>query len=267
MYNAAFQARRLNCVYLAVSVPPARLAAALEALPALDLLGANVTVPYKERVVSFLDETTPDSRLIGAVNTIVHRDGRLVGHNTDGSGFLRAVREAGRDPRGEAAVILGAGGAARAVAVTLALHGVKELVIFNRTVERGAGLAALIRKQGVAAAAYGWDELAAAGARARSAFARACLIVQTTSLGMHPRTAEAPPVPPEWISANHLVYDLVYNPAETAFLQAARLAGARTANGLGMLLYQGVVAFELWTGQEAPVETMRAALRACLEDN
>lgn len=292
LQNAAFQVRRLNYVYLAVSVPPARLEGAVAAVASLDLLGANVTAPHKESVLSFLDEVMPESRLLGAVNTIVNNDGRLIGHNTDGSGFLRAVRETGFDPGGEAVVILGAGGAARAVVVALARYGVKELIIFNRTLARAEGLAALVRKQGVTAAACSWDELEAAGPRARSALARAGLIVQTTSLGMHPPatdnrsksrsgvadasaspttddrrpTTDMPPVPPEWISTNHLVYDLVYNPIETAFLKMARMAGARTANGLGMLLYQGVVAFELWTGEQAPVETMRAALEEVMSD-
>lgn len=265
MHNAAFRARGFNCVYLAVPVPPERLGAAVAALAALDFIGANVTVPHKERVLFHLDEVTREARLIGAVNTIVNMGGHLAGHNTDGPGFIRAVRENGGNPCGEAAVILGAGGAARAVAVSLALSGAKELVVFNRTPERAARLAALVRELGVMAAAYGWDALEAADLRARSAFARAALIVQTTSLGMHPDIAAHPPVPLEWMSANHLVYDLVYNPAETTFLRAARSAGARAANGLGMLLYQGVIAFELWTGEPAPVETMRATLRACLE--
>jgi shikimate dehydrogenase len=267
LQNAAFQIRRLNYVYLAVPVPPARLEGAVAAVAFLDLLGANVTAPHKESVLSFLDEITPESQLLGAVNTIVNNDGRLIGHNTDGSGFLRAVRETGFDPGGETVVILGAGGAARAVVAALARCGVRELIIFNRTLARAEGLAALVRKQGVTATACNWDELETAGPRARSALARAGLIVQTTSLGMHlpttddrRPTTDMPPVPPEWISTNHLVYDLVYNPIETAFLKMARMAGARTANGLGMLLYQGAVAFELWTGEQAPVETMRAAL-------
>ncbi len=265
MQNAAFRAAQVNCVYLAAPVPPERLEAAVAALRALDFVGANVTVPHKERVLSHLDEITREARLIGAVNTIVNMQGRLVGHNTDGYGFIRAVREAGRDPRGEAAVILGAGGGARAVAVALALHGVRELIVFNRTRGRAARLAALVREQGVPAAAYGWDALETADPQARSAFDRACLVVQTTSLGMHPAVHDRPPVPAAWISANHLVYDLVYNPPETSFLQMARGAGAQTANGLGMLLHQGAVAFELWTGEEAPLETMRQALWSCLK--
>lgn len=267
MQNAAFRAAGLNLVYLAAAVPPERLAAAVAAVAALDMPGANVTVPHKERATSFLDEVAPEARLLGAVNTVVHRDrdGRLVGHNTDGTGFRRALREAGYDPRGEAAVVLGAGGAARAVALSLAMEGVKEVVVFNRSADRARQLAALVRERGgVRAEALNWEALEKQSLEARSAFARAGLVVQTTSLGMSPRPEDGPPVPPEWMSANHLAYDLVYNPSETAFLRMARQAGARTAGGAGMLLHQGAAAFELWTGREAPVGVMKQALEACL---
>lgn len=265
MQNAAFRAAGLNLVYLAASVPPERLAPAVAAVAALDMPGANVTVPHKERVPAFLDEVAPEARLLGAVNTIVHRNGRLVGHNTDGTGFLRALREAGYDPRGEAVVVLGAGGAARAVAVTLALEGAKEIVVFNRTLDRAHQLAALVRERGCGgAAALGWEALEGQTPEARAAFVRAGLVVQTTSLGMSPRLEDGPPVPPEWMSANHLAYDLVYNPSDTAFLRMARKAGARTAGGAGMLLHQGAAAFELWTGRDAPLAAMKQALEACL---
>jgi len=265
MQNAAFRAAGLNLVYLAAAVPPERLAAAVAAVAALDMPGANVTVPHKERVTSFLDEVAPEARLLGAVNTIVHRDGRLVGHNTDGTGFRRALREAGYDPRGETAVVLGAGGAARAVALSLALEGAKEIVVFNRSADRAQQLAALVRERGgERAEALSWEALEKQSLEARSAFARAGLVVQTTSLGMSPRPEDGPPVPPEWMSANHLAYDLVYNPSETAFLRMARQAGARTAGGAGMLLHQGAAAFELWTGRDAPLDAMKRALDACL---
>ncbi|MEW6540185.1 MAG: shikimate dehydrogenase [Bacillota bacterium] len=265
MQNAAFRAAGLNLVYLAAAVPPERLVAAVAAVAALDMPGANVTVPHKERVTSFLDEVVPEARLLGAVNTIVHRDGRLVGHNTDGTGFLRALREAGYDARGEAAVVLGAGGAARAVALSLAMEGAKEVVVFNRSADRAQQLAALVRERGgERAEALSWEALEKQSREARSAFARAGLVVQTTSLGMSPRPEDGPPVPPEWMSANHLAYDLVYNPSETAFLRMARQAGARTAGGAGMLLHQGAAAFELWTGREAPIGVMKQALEACL---
>jgi shikimate dehydrogenase len=265
MQNAAFRAAGLNLVYLAAAVPPERLVAAVAAVAALDMPGANVTVPHKERVTSFLDEVVPEARLLGAVNTIVHRDGRLVGHNTDGTGFLRALREAGYDARGEAAVVLGAGGAARAVALSLAMEGAKEVVVFNRSADRAQQLAALVRERGgERAEALSWEALEKQSREARSAFARAGLVVQTTSLGMSPRPEDGPPVPPEWMSANHLAYDLVYNPSETAFLRMARQAGARTAGGAGMLLHQGAAAFELWTGREAPIDAMKQALDACL---
>ena len=208
------------------------------------MLGANVTVPHKEAVFPLLDSVSEEARLIGAVNTIHNRDGALEGHNTDARGFLSALREqAGFEPRGRTALILGAGGSAKAVAVALAGEGVASVAIANRTVERAEALAELVRTLDVPVQA-----VALSSAALREA-GKCDLIVNCTSLGMTggPGPAETP-LAAELIPPDALVCDLVYNPRETRLLREAAAAGAKTLGGLPMLVYQGAAAFELWTG-------------------
>ncbi|MGI9860050.1 shikimate dehydrogenase [Moorella naiadis] len=272
MHNAAFKATGLDLVYLAFDVAPGDLPAALAGLRSLGCRGANVTVPHKETIILSLDMVEPLAARIGAVNTIVHEDRCLKGYNTDGSGFLRSLRETGFNPDGKRVVILGAGGAARAVAFTLAAAGCRRLVMVNRTLERARDLAAALARAGFSGTATfelpgtGWPgdpEAARAGEPAtglQAEVATAHLVVNTTSLGMWPRV-ETSPLPPGWLQAGQWVYDLVYNPLETRFLQEARHQGCRVVAGLDMLLYQGAEAFTLWTGKDAPIAVMRQALQ------
>ncbi|MCS7178652.1 MAG: shikimate dehydrogenase [Anaerolineae bacterium] len=263
MQNAALAARGLNYIYVPLPVPPERLPAALYGLPALGFVGVNVTVPHKEAVLPYMAELTPIAMAVGAVNTIVVReDGSLLGDNTDGAGFLDDLRahgiRVGESPD-EApspyrrALIVGAGGAARAVAYVLAGAGM-EVAVVNRTLERALDLCATIRRA--------WPEAPITAHPFPSALARlapeADLIVNATSLGLH----EADPLP--WDPAvpflpRQVVYDLIYT-GRTPFLALAEQYGARAIGGLGMLIYQGARAFELWTGVPAPVEVMAAAL-------
>ncbi|RJX18724.1 MAG: shikimate dehydrogenase [Desulforudis sp.] len=260
MHNAAFAELGLDCVYTAFPVRPERLKEAVAAVRALDLGGVNVTVPHKESVGSFLDQLAEEARLIGAVNTIVVQDGRLVGHNTDAGGFHRSLTEAGFEIAGKKVVLLGAGGAARGASVQLALAGVRRVVFVNRTVARAEALAALIKRLGGQSAALSWDENEAL----EREITAADLVVQTTTLGMHPDTESCPPVLPQWLRRGQLVYDMVYNPRQTRFLQMAAEVGALTVSGAGMLLHQGALAFELWTGRQAPLDVMRGALEGAL---
>lgn len=257
MHNAAFQALGLNWEYLLLPVAPEYVADAVRGLRAFGFAGANVTVPHKQAVMAGLDEVTVEARAIGAVNTIVNREGWLVGHNTDALGFLRALREAGVEPRGCRAVVLGAGGAARAVVYAL-LAARAQVTIANRTVGTARRL--------------GNEFGALFGARVlvlpltmdlARVLVAADLLVNTTSVGMarpgDPRPGADPLPAGLALRAGIAVNDLVYAPLETALLCRARAAGAQTVDGLGMLVHQGAAAFELWTGQKAPVETMRAA--------
>lgn len=265
MHNAAFAATGLDYIYVPFQVDQAALPDAIKALRAMNLAGVNITIPHKETVLSYLDEISVEAGFIGAVNTVVNRQGRLCGENTDGRGFIKALSEqVGFNPTGKTAIVLGAGGAARAVAVQLALAGAAKLVLTNRSRTRAEGLARLItEKTGAAVAVTDWPDQGLQPLDSRM-LAPADLVVQATPLGMYPHTDGTVPFPFELLKPGVVVCDLVYNPARTKFLNKAAQSGAVTVNGLGMLLYQGALAFELWTGTPAPVQVMREALLKAL---
>ncbi|MDO8750011.1 MAG: shikimate dehydrogenase [Dehalococcoidia bacterium] len=257
--QAAFDHYGMDARYLVWETPADGLAQRIQSLRGPNVLGANVTVPHKEAVRSRLDTLSEATQRTGAVNTIVNRNGLLEGHNTDVPGFLRALKEdGGFDPKGKRVLLLGAGGAARAVAYALSGAGVASLTIANRTVERAQRLIQVLNIGAIAKAVpmnrdalateKGWD-----------------LIVNTTTLGMWHSPGEGEsPLPAGLILSHALVYDLVYNPPETPLLREARRAGARTLGGLPMLVYQGAAAFQLWTGKEAPLSVMFEAAQKAL---
>jgi shikimate dehydrogenase len=253
MHNAAFQALKMNACYVPFPVTREHLKAAVKSLVPLGIQGLNVTVPHKVTIIRYLDELSDEARLVGAVNTLELKKDRIIGHTTDGSGFLRSLREEAHfDPRGKTFLCIGAGGAARSVCFSLALAGASRIQFWNRDISKADRLAKDIRKRtGVDAHAIRESSLAQAAAASH------CL-VNATPLGL--KQGDALPLAAELIERTHLVCDLVYNPRNTRFLKAARNKKARTLPGLGMLLYQGVTAFEIWTGKKAPVEVMRRAL-------
>jgi shikimate dehydrogenase len=252
MHNAAFAALGLDWVYVPLPVYPDHLGEAVRGLRAMGFAGANVTVPHKQAVLRYLDDVAQDALVIGAVNTIVVRDNDLYGDNTDASGFIAALVEAGFDPRGIYAAVLGAGGAARAVVHALASAGARQVCVYNRHVQRAHELCRDMARfhSGVRFEAHPLDAV-------RDIDEDVSLLVNATSLGMWPET-EVSPWPMDLPIPAHLtVCDLVYRPLETLFLTQARAAGAEIVNGLGMLVYQGAAAFEMWTGHPAPVHVMR----------
>jgi len=253
MHNAAFKKLGMDACYVPFAVPPEKLQDAVRAVIPLGLRGVNVTVPHKERVLACLDELSEEARLIGAVNTIEVRDGRLIGHNTDGRGFIRSLREhGGLDAKGKKFLFIGSGGAARAVSFSLALAGAAELVFRDLDIRKAELLAGDIReKTGVPAITIEQEMLA------RHAADADCLI-NATPLGL--KKKDPLPIQKEFIQRKHLVCDLVYNPPETALLKMAAKRGARRLPGLGMLFSQGVIAFEIWTGKSAPALVMKNAL-------
>ncbi|RIH79172.1 Shikimate dehydrogenase (NADP(+)) [Calidithermus terrae] len=251
MHAAALEALGLAGSYAALETPPEALAERMDEVRRA-YRGVNVTVPHKEAVMPYLDRLSPEAEAIGAVNTVVNREGRLEGHNTDAPGFLRGLEEAGIEYRGAKALILGAGGAARAIAWALKQAGA-QVRIGNRTLERAAQLQ---REFGLGEVTD--NELVLAG-MARSSD----LIVNTTTVGL--KDPAATPLRAEWLPAGGTVVDIVYNPLETRLLREARAAGLRTLGGLPMLVWQGALAFELWTGQRPPVEVMYQAARGKLE--
>jgi shikimate dehydrogenase len=254
MHNAAFAALGLDFAYVALRVRPTALRRAMEGVRALGFAGLNVTVPHKEAVLTLLDDLSPTARTIGAVNTVVRRGDRLKGENTDGPGFLRAVARLGFRPRGKRAVLLGAGGSARAVAWALGAAGVSRLVVLNRSPRRAAALAASVRRgSGASVLVSGLDSPASDGV-----LQDADIVVNCTSLGLDGRTA--PNVKIQATPRHCLFYDLVYRAGPTPLVSAARRCGRRAENGSGMLVEQAALGFRIWTGRVAPVATMRRAL-------
>lgn len=257
MHNAAIAALRLHYAYIPYSVQPADIGPALHSLITLGITGVNLTIPHKERALSFLDEVAPEAQAIGAVNTVHNDGGRLVGYNTDGEGFLRPLLNRGFDPSGKAAVVLGAGGAARSVAHRLAREGAS-IILANRTAERAARLADEVNRS-CGRAAVTWVDLEDE-AGLTGTLAEADLVVNATSVGMSPNTEAAPPIPLAAIHPGQFVCDLIYNPIETGLLRAAKDAGAQTLNGVQMLVYQGAASFRIWTGVDPPVDVMEKAV-------
>ncbi|HEY3379922.1 MAG TPA: shikimate dehydrogenase [Armatimonadota bacterium] len=261
MHNAAFAAQGLDWVYVPFAVRPDALEAALAGAVALNMRGMNVTIPHKQAVLPLLDRLTPDAEAIGSVNTILISAAGTLGHSTDGPGFLRALRERGFPLAGAQVVILGSGGASRAVVGALATAGVAAMTIVARRPERGMGLVVLAKQRApraIEVAVIPWDD------GAQAAIAHAQLLVNATSVGMAPHDVGSSPVPQEWLHARLWVYDLVYTPRPTALLSAAVAQGCTTIDGVAMLVYQGAEAYTLWTGQPAPVKVMEAAVTAHL---
>jgi len=255
MQQAAFEACGLQWRYLTIEVRPEQLADAMRGLRAFNMRGINLTIPHKVAVIPYLDRLSTEAQLIGAVNTVVVQGDELIGYNTDGKGFLRSVREdAGVDPRGKRVVFLGAGGAARAMAVEMALAGASHITIVNRTPTRGEELARHLREQTNVAAEYvPWQGEYVVPPNVD-------ILINATSIGLFPNVTEMPRVAMSSIRKDLLVCDVIPNPPRTAFLAAAEQRGARTLDGLGMLVYQGAIAFQMWTGVEPPIDVMRRAL-------
>jgi shikimate dehydrogenase len=259
MLEAAFMACGLPWRYLTIEVSPAKLAMAMEGVRAFGMKGINLTIPHKVEVIRYLDGLSEEARLIGAVNTVVRRGDELIGENTDGKGFLRGVRQdGGIDPRGKRVVMLGGGGAARAIATELLLAGVADLLVVNRSVERGEAMVRHLKD----------------GTKGPIRFAPwvgtyrmaddVDLLVNATSIGLFPSGNDCPDVDLTDAGKSLLVCDAVFNPPVTALLGKARARGLRVLDGLSMLVYQGVIGFELWTGVKAPERVMKEALEKAL---
>ncbi len=253
IHNAAFGALGLDFAFLAFKVKTPDVEAGLNGMRALGIHGLNVTMPHKSTVINFLDEVNETAKFLNAVNTIVNRNGKLFGSNTDGDGALSALVKNGVKPRGKKVVLLGAGGAARAIAYALAKEA-GELVVLNRTVNQATELANRLKqtlKRRVTA-----DFLLPSALQ--SNLQDADVLINATSVGMKPNTSQSP-IAPEWLKPNLTVMDIVYNPIETKLAKDAKKAGCRVVSGLEMLIYQGSASFEIWTGQKSPVEVMRQA--------
>jgi len=250
LHNAAFAALGLNWVSVAFEVAGGRAAAALDGMRALGVAGLSVTMPHKADVVAAVDECSAVARQLGAVNCVLNRDGRLYGDNTDGAGFVASLdRAAHFDPAGKQCLIIGAGGAARAVTLALADAGAASVTVVNRTAARAVDVAALAGRVG---------RVGETGAGVVALVAAAELVVNATPVGMEGSGAAGDGwlIAPSVLHAGQVVADLVYAPRPTPWLAAAAQAGATTVDGLGMLVHQASAQLELWTGLPAPVDVM-----------
>jgi shikimate dehydrogenase len=257
MHNAAFEALGLNLVYVPLEVDQSWFHVAFEGVRHLGFVGLNVTMPYKEQALEHLDEVASFAQMAGAVNTVHVVDGRMIGYNTDGRGVIASLDlDGGFQPKDKKIVIVGAGGAASATVLSLCLGGAASVTIVNRSPERAA---ALVTRLGARfsdceiVTATPFEDLA-------KPIGAADLIVNATPTGM--RGNPGMPVRPELLRKGQLVLDMIYDPPQSEFLAAAKAAGAKTLNGLSMLVHQGASALEIWTECEAPVEVMRAAAEA-----
>ncbi len=254
MHNAAFEALDLDYVFLAFKVKPAHVADAVDGMRALNIRGLNVTMPHKKKVMASLDRIDLSAQIIDSVNTILNQGNLLFGFNTDGVGAVKALKENGVELKGRKVLLLGAGGAARAIAYAMAKEA-DELAVLNRTVKQAKALAKLIEKTA--------NKKIASGSLSPSDVQKnlqdSDVLINATSIGMKPHPEETP-VPPKLLRSNLSVMDIVYNPLETKLAKDAKAAGAKVVSGVEMLIYQGAAAFDIWTGKSAPVEVMRKAV-------
>jgi shikimate dehydrogenase len=253
IHNAAFKALKLDYAFLVFRVKAADVEKAVSGMRALELHGLNVTMPHKSAVINYLDEVDQAAKTIDSVNTILNKDGRLLGFNTDGVGALQALRENGAEPRGKKVLLLGAGGAAKAIAYTLAQEA-DELVILNRTTKQAVELANLLKQTFNRKV----TEDALSPNAIKDNLKDSDVLINATSVGMKPN-ANQTPVAFEWLKPDLAVMDIVYDPVETKLAKDAKRAGVKVVSGVEMLIYQGAASFEIWTGHSAPVEVMRHA--------
>lgn len=254
MHNTAFEALELDYVYMAFGVKEGFMKDGLDALKTLNAVGANITMPLKTEILEYLDDISEDAMIIGSVNTIKIEDGKIKGYNTDGKGFVKALQERGVDFKGRKIVIAGAGGAARAVATQLAFDGAGEIVIVNRTLGKAREIIENISKYITSCKARALemdrdiliDEIH-----------DAAVLVNCTSLGMETTIDQAIISSPEELHKDLFVADIIYDPEKTKLLKIAEEAGCNYMNGLGMILWQGAIAFKIWTGQEMPIDLIK----------
>lgn len=261
MHNMALEKLELNYVYLGFDVDEQGLETAVAGLKKIGIRGFNLTMPDKNKMAELVDELSPAAKLIGAVNTVVNKDGQLIGHNTDGVGFMRSVKEAGYDIIGGEMTLMGAGGAATAICVQAALDGVKKLNLFarpsSRFHERTVQLVENIG-QTTACEITLFDQ--ADTETLRRCLRESQILVNATSVGMAPNVEGSIIEDTTMFHPGLIVSDIIYNPKETRLLREAKKAGCHTFNGMYMLLYQGAEAFKLWTGMEMPIELLKEKL-------
>lgn len=253
IHNTAFVAANLNYVYVPLPVAPDQLAGAIEGIRAMEFAGANVTIPHKVAVMPYMDKIDAVAEKIGAVNTIVRENGLLTGYNTDADGFIHSLANEGIQVKGKKAILLGAGGAAKAVVCGLMMQGVADVAVAARNGSKVAEFTAAFRSPKVHGLCWQDTEY-------HENLKECELLINCTPLGMHPHVHSEPPVDWQVLSKDAVVCDLIYNPLKTRFLLTADKYGHKAVSGAGMLIGQGALAFKLWTGIEAPQDKMYETL-------
>lgn len=257
MHNESFRVLGLDYAYLAFDVGEQELETAVEGLKALKVKGFNLTMPNKNRMCQLCDRLSPAAEIIGAVNTVENRNGELVGHSTDGSGYMLAVKNAGYDIIGKKMTLFGAGGAGTSIFVQAALDGVAEISVFNRRTPFFERAEQIIRKLNERTSCkirlYDYEDVSVL----RREIGDSAILTNATSVGMAPNLEDCILKDSSMLHPDLIVSDVIYNPKETKLLKMAKEAGCRTFNGMYMLLYQGAEAFRIWTGQEMPVEHIK----------
>lgn len=258
MHNRALEEEELDYLYLPFNVLSDDLEEAIRGFKVLNFVGFNVTIPHKVSIIPYLYYISEEARLIGAVNTVHIKDDQLHGYNTDGIGFLKSIEEETEvDPVDKKVLIFGAGGAARAIAVQLGLAGADQVIIANRTLAKGEELARELSSK-IRDISYSAIDLSSQ--LLEKTMSTSHIVVNATPVGMESYPIQKPFVRKEWFNREQLVVDLVYRPLQTRFLQLAEEAGAHTLSGIGMLVYQGAEAYQIWTGRKAPIDLMRKTL-------
>ena len=256
MHNAVFTKLGVNALYLPLPVDARQLGMAIPGLQALGFRGVNVTIPFKEAVIPFLDDLSPEAHLYQAVNVVAFEAGKIVGHNTDGSGFILALQEAGVT-RWKHCLLLGAGGAARSISLALAQNGARQMTILDIDEAKAGSLAEHVSRN--------TSVICQAKLSNSASWAQSCgqadLIVNCTPMGMHPQVGVSPVESLEEVSDQAVVCDIVYNPVQTRFLAMAEQRGLTTVNGLTMFVYQGALTLQILLGIDAPVEFMKEVVR------
>lgn len=253
LHNSLSKLMGLDLVYVPLRVDKENLEVLVKALKAVDFVGFNVTIPYKRDIMKFIDDNTKEAILMGSVNTVKKIDGRLYGYNTDGEGFLRSFKEAaGVGFKGKKVVMIGAGGAARPIAVKIAMDGAEKISIVNRTTQKSVELAEVVNENiAEIVQVYNFEDKTL-----KFAFEESDVIINTTSVGMSPDVDKSPVSNIDYFNGQ-IVYDVVYNPSKTKFLSDAESRGCKVIGGIGMLFYQGINAYEIWTGVKFSEESLK----------
>ena len=257
IHNSAFRKLGLDLVYLAFEIEDGKIREALNAMITFNVKGFNVTMPHKKNIVQLLDEVSEDAKIIGSVNTVKNEKGKLIGYNTDGSGLVKAIEAAGVDYKGKKIVILGSGGAARAVAIQLAFDGAAEIVMANRTFSKAEEIMATINEKIPTSKgkAIEMDEEII-----KEELKDAAIVINCTPVGMKSTIDQSPINNVDTFHKGLFVIDIIYDPLKTKLIYIAEEAGCKTMNGIDMLIYQGALAFKIWTEQDMPIEYIKEVL-------